>query len=104
MKESNISFSSTVSSTKDTSKGGGALQLDPSLFSPSNSFSQKNSTGNAQKYVKVEQEDKEAENDTMDVEMEVTDDEADEDEDTFKPPQVKLVCFCCQVCYVVKSE
>lgn len=25
--------------------------------------------------------------------MEVTDDEADEDEDTFKPPQVKLVCF-----------
>jgi hypothetical protein len=32
--------------------------------------------------------DKEAENDTMDVEMEVTDDEA-EDEDPFKPPQVK---------------
>ena len=35
-------------------------------------------------------EEKEAENDTMDVEMEVTDDEA-EDEDTFKPPQVDSV-------------
>ena len=34
----------------------------------------------------------------MDVEMEVTDDEAEEDEDTFKPPQVIFVCFsftCC---------
>ena len=29
----------------------------------------------------------------MDVEMEVTDDEAEEDEDTFKPPQVLFLCF-----------
>jgi len=38
-----------------------------------------------------EEEGEKEENDTMDVEMEVTDDEA-EDEDAFKPPQVNI-CY-----------